>query len=124
MSKGYGILLVSHVPSIADGLKELLKQVAADITIVSAGGTDEGDIGTSFDRISNGLESMKEQKVLAFYDLGSAKMNLEMAMETTSKKVTLHDTAFVESAYTAASLLQADAPIDMIEEQVNALKIK
>ncbi|SFH89228.1 dihydroxyacetone kinase phosphoryl donor subunit DhaM [Pisciglobus halotolerans] len=124
MSKTHGILLVSHVPAIADGLKELLSQVAADVTIISAGGTDENEIGTSFDKISQGLESFEEERVLAFYDLGSAKMNLEMAMEVATKKVTLYDTAFVESAYTAASLLQADAPIDMIEEQVNALKVK
>ena len=43
----YGILVVSHVPEIAAGLPKLLKQAAADVPITFAGGTDDGDIGTS-----------------------------------------------------------------------------
>lgn len=124
MSKEAGILLVSHVQEVAEGLNKLLQQVAADVTIVPAGGTEDGDVGTSFDKISAALEGMKEENVMAFYDLGSAKMNLEMAMETSEKNVTLYDTAFIESAYTAASLLQAEAPMDMIQEQLRELQVK
>lgn len=124
MSKEIGVLLVSHVAEIADGLKMLLSQVAGDVTIKTAGGTENGDVGTNFDKISVALEDFEEPTILAFYDLGSAKMNLEMAMETSDKAVTLYDTAFIESAYTAASLLQADVPIEDIDKQLDELKVK
>lgn len=124
MSKDTGVLLVSHVSEVAEGLKKLLSQVAADVTIVAAGGTEDGEVGTSFDKISAALEGFEESTILAFYDLGSAKMNLEMAMETSDKEVTLYDTAFIESAYTAASLLQADVPVEDINKQLEELKVK
>lgn len=124
MSKEYGVLLVSHVSEIADGLAKLISEVAKDVTVKSAGGTPEGGIGTSFDRIEEALSSFEEETVLAFYDLGSAKMNLELAIETSDKTVHLYDTALIESAYTAAALLQAKAPLDAIEEQLASLKIK
>lgn len=124
MANKPGILLVSHVSDIADGLATLLGQVAADVTIKAAGGTEEGEVGTSFDKISAAVEGFEEDTILAFYDLGSAKMNLEMAIETTDKTITLYDTAFIESAYTAASLLQVDVPVEDIDKQLVELKVK
>ncbi|OJG73191.1 dihydroxyacetone kinase, phosphotransfer subunit [Enterococcus phoeniculicola] len=99
-------------------------EVAKDVTVVVAAGLEDGGVGTSMERISTGIDSISEETILAFYDLGSAKMNLEMAMEMTEKEVRLYDTAFVESAYTAAALLQAGAELSMIEEQIAELKIK
>ena len=63
-------------------------------------------------------------EILAFYDLGSAKMNLEMAIEMSDKKVHLYDTAFLEGAYTAASLIQAGVNLEDIEKQLKPLTIK
>lgn len=124
MANKPGILLVSHVSDIADGLATLLGQVAGDVTIIAAGGTEDGEVGTSFDKISAAVEEFEEDTILAFYDLGSAKMNLEMAIETTDKSITLYDTAFIESAYTAASLLQVDVPVEDIDKQLAELKVK
>jgi dihydroxyacetone kinase phosphotransfer subunit len=124
MSKEYGILLVSHVEEVASGLLQLLDQVAKDVTIKAAGGTEDGDVGTSFDKISETLSTFDEETVLCFYDLGSAKMNLEMAMEMTDKKIELFNTAFIEGAYTAASLIQADVDLDTIKTQLKELIIK
>ncbi|HJE96857.1 dihydroxyacetone kinase phosphoryl donor subunit DhaM [Ligilactobacillus acidipiscis] len=119
-----GITIVSHVPEIAEGLPKLLKQVAADVPLTFAGGTDDGDIGTSMEKISQAFADNSADEILAFYDLGSAKMNLEMAQEMSDKTIHLYDTALIESAYTAASLLQADVPLNDIEEQLKPLKIK
>ena len=124
MSKEYGVLLISHVEDIANGLAQLIDQVAGDVTIKTAGGTEDGDIGTSFDKISAVLGEFEEDKVLAFYDLGSAKMNLEMALEFTDKEVKLYETALIEGSYVAASLLQADVDLATIDEQLKPLKIK
>lgn len=124
MAKEYGILLISHVEEVATGLAKLIGQVAEDVTIKTAGGTEDGEIGTSFDKISAVLGEFEEEKVLAFYDLGSAKMNLEMALDFTDKEVKLYETAFVEGAYVTASLLQADVDLETIEAQLEPLTVK
>lgn len=124
MTKEYGLLLISHVEEIATGLAKLLDQVAGDVTIKTAGETEDGEIGTSFDKINSVLGEFEEEKILAFYDLGSAKMNLEMAMEFSDKEITLYETALIEGAYVAASLLQTDLDLEMIEEQLEPLIIK
>lgn len=124
MNKEYGVLLISHVEEIATGLVKLISQVATDVTIKTAGGTEDGDIGTSFDKINAVLDEFEEDKILAFYDLGSAKMNLEMAMEFSDKEIILYETALIEGAYVAASLLQADVDLETIEEQLKPLIIK
>lgn len=119
-----GITLVSHVPDIANGLPKLLKQVAKDVPITTAGGTNDNDIGTSMDKIIKAFKENSADEILAFYDLGSAKMNLEMAIEMSNKKVHLYDTAFIEGAYTAASLIQAGVSLADIEKQLKPLTIK
>ncbi|EFO67512.1 dihydroxyacetone kinase phosphoryl donor subunit DhaM [Lactobacillus iners] len=119
-----GITLVSHSPKIVAGLSDLLSQVAKDVSITIAGGTEQNDIGTSMDKIMTAFEENKADEILAFYDLGSAKMNLEMAQEFANKKIHLYDVAFIEGAYTAATLLQAGVDLSTIEAQLVPLKIK
>lgn len=119
-----GITLVSHSPKIVAGLSDLLSQVAKDVSITIAGGTEQNDIGTSMDKIMTAFEENKADEILTFYDLGSAKMNLEMAQEFASKKIHLYDVAFIEGAYTAATLLQAGVDLSTIEAQLVPLKIK
>ena len=124
MSEQYGILLVSHVTELAEGLARLLKPVAKDITVNAVGGAEDGGIGTSFDKVTAALNEMPEPNILAFYDLGSAKMNLELVSEMTEKNLVICDAAFVEGAYLTAALLQADTPYEKIREQLQELYVK
>lgn len=119
-----GIVVVSHVPEIAAGIQRLLGQVAQDVSITIAGGTDDNQVGTSLTKITQAFDANHADELLAFYDLGSAKMNLEMAIEMSDKTVHLYDTALIEGAYTAASLLQAAVPLADVEAQLAPLKIK
>lgn len=119
-----GIVIVSHVKEIGDGLARLIKEIAADVPVTVAAGLASGEVGTSFDKINQAFEENSAEHLLAFYDLGSAKMNLEMAIDTTEKEVELFDTALIESAYTAAALLQVDTSLEAIKEQLVPLKIK
>ena len=119
-----GITLVSHVPEITKGLNKLLKQVAKDVPITIAGGTNDQDIGTSMDKILQAFSDNQASEILAFYDLGSAKMNLELAQEMTSKKIHVYDVSFIEGAYTAAALVEAGVDLSEIEQQLGPLKIK
>lgn len=119
-----GITIVSHVPEIAVGIEKLIKQVAKDVPLTLAGGTNDNDIGTSMDKIIKAFNENQSDEILAFYDLGSAKMNLDMAVEFSDKKVHLYNTALIEGAYTAASLLQANVPLNEIEKQLQPLVVK
>ena len=119
-----GITLVSHVSAIPTGLTKLLDQVSKDVSITTAGGTNEEDIGTSMDKVLQAFSDNKADEILAFYDLGSAKMNIELATEMTSKKIHLYDVAFIEGAYTAATLIEAGVNLTEIEKQLECLKIK
>lgn len=124
MSKKYGITLVSHVPEVADGVKKLLSQVAKDVDITTAGGTNDNSIGTSMDKIMKAFDDNSADEILAFYDLGSAKMNLDMAIEMTDKKIHLYNAAFIEGAYVAATLAEVDVDISEIDKQLKPLIVK
>ncbi|NLH34835.1 MAG: PTS-dependent dihydroxyacetone kinase phosphotransferase subunit DhaM [Lactococcus chungangensis] len=119
-----GIVLVTHVTEISEGLVKLLREVAKDVDITVGAGLDGGEIGTSFERIQVAFDVNPADELLVFYDLGSAKMNLEMVMEISERSVHLYDTAFVESAYTAAALIQAGSSLEEIAQQLVPLKIK
>ena len=79
--------MVSHVSDVVNGVARLINEVAKDVPVTTAGGTEDNGVGTSFEKILTAFEENKADKILAFYDLGSAKMNLEMAMEMTDKEV-------------------------------------
>ncbi|MBG9981522.1 PTS-dependent dihydroxyacetone kinase phosphotransferase subunit DhaM [Aerococcaceae bacterium DSM 111020] len=117
------IVVVSHVPEITTGVTRLLQEVAQDVDIHLVGGLEDGSIGTSFDRVQEQIEATQHDHVFAFYDLGSAKMNLEMAMDFSGKNIELFDVAFIEGSYTAAALLQAGAEVEEIRSQLSALKV-
>lgn len=118
-----GIIIVSHVYEIAKGINRLLQEVASDVNIEVVGGISKVGIGTSFDNILQLIEQHPSDNLLAFYDLGSAKMNLEMARELSEKSITIYDVPIVEGSYTAAALLQANAANNVIEQQLKELHI-
>lgn len=120
----YGIVIVSHSPKIAEGVKDLISQAAPSLSITYAGGTDEGKIGSSLENIQKAFDDNQGQTILTFYDLGSSKMNLEMFLEMTDKDVHKYDVALVEGAYTAATLAEIDSPLTTIEDSLKKLKIK
>ena len=119
----YGIVIVSHSANIAQGIYDLIQEVAKDVSITYVGGTEEGGIGTSFETASQAMESNSAESLLAFYDLGSAKMNLEMAIEFTTKEVEVFDVPVVEGTYTAAALLQAGVELDTVKAQLAEMKL-
>lgn len=118
------ILLVSHVADLAQGVAALLGEVAQDVEIIQAAGLEDGGIGTSFERIQTAVDQAQADQIYAFYDLGSAKMDLEMVQEMTDKPITIYDTAFVEGAYNAAALTQAGLNQEEMEKQLKDLVVK
>lgn len=119
-----GITIVSHVSEIAEGVKKLISQVSKDTPITIAGGTDNNEIGTSMDKIISAFSRNKADSILAFYDLGSSKMNLEMAAEMIDKNVHIYNVPLIEGAYIAASLIPIGENLGEIEKQLKPLTIK
>ena len=119
-----GVVLVSHVAQIPEGLKRLVAEVAKDVPVTTAGGLENNGVGTSMERILTAINDNAADEIYAFYDLGSAKMNLELAIEMTEKKVQFFDVAFIEGAYTACALLQAGVEEQMILDELAPLEIK
>ncbi len=79
-----GIVLVSHSPpQIANGILELVSQMAPDYKqIVACGGTAEGEIGTNPAAIMEGIAHVNDDDgVVILVDIGSAIMSAEMALE-------------------------------------------
>lgn len=118
-----GLIIVSHSKSIAEGVVELIQQVAQEVSITFVGGTEDGGIGSSFELVQKAIEDNPKEHLLAFYDLGSAHMNLEMAVEFSEKDITIQDVPLVEGAYTAAALLQVDTPLEEVAKQLADLAI-
>lgn len=93
-----GIVVVSHSARLAEGVVELAAQMAAGVPIVAAGGDDEGGIGTSLDKVNAALaEADTGDGVVVLYDLGSAQMTAEMAIDLLGgDRVRLVDAPLVE----------------------------
>lgn len=119
-----GIAIISHSNLVAKGIEQLIREVARDIPLVAIGGTEDGGIGTSFDRINQAVEILPTDIVLAFFDLGSAKMNLELANDFSDKEIQIQSTPILEGAYTASALLQAGADLEVISHQLAELQIE
>ncbi len=118
-----GIVVISHSKHIAQGVIDLVSEVARDISITYVGGTEDGGIGTSFDQVQAVVEQNDKDTLLAFFDLGSAKMNLELVADFSDKDIIINSVPIVEGAYTAAALLQAGADFDSIQAQLSELTI-
>src|SRR4030095_16540545 len=68
-----GIVLISHSRRIAEGAAELVGQIARGVRVIPAGGTEDGRIGTSTDRIAAAIAAADTgDGVLLIADLGSS----------------------------------------------------
>lgn len=99
-----GLLIVSHSPRIAEGIKELADQMTSGrVPIRAAGGTSDGRLGTSPDHIRAGFDAIAgPDGVLVLMDLGSAVMSAECALESARYPMVLSNAPLVEGSVLAA----------------------
>jgi PTS hybrid protein len=111
-----GLVLVSHSAKLASGLVELIAQLAPDVTVVTAAGTDDGRIGTSPDAVAAALGSADSgDGVVVIPDLGSAVLSVRVALEDApTEKAVLVDAPFVEGAVSAAVTAGTGASLDEV----------
>jgi PTS hybrid protein len=116
MSEKVGIVLVSHSADLAAGLAELAGQMAGSVTLATAGGTDDGGIGTSFAKVSAAVAGANTGAgVVVVSDLGSALLTaetvLDMLPEEERASVAVVDVPFVEGGIAAA--VEAESGADL-----------
>jgi PTS hybrid protein len=114
---GIGLVIVSHSEKIADGIVDLAGQMAPDVAIVAAGGTDDSGLGTSFDKISTAiLAADTGDGVVVLCDLGSAILTAETALDflddDVRARVRIADAPLVEGAVAAAVSAQTGGDLD------------
>ena len=99
-----GIVIVSHSQKLAEGVVEIAKMMAADAPLVAAGGLDDGNLGTSYEKILAAIESVYSSNgVAVLMDMGSAVMTTEMVLEDLERdNVLMIDCPIVEGAVLAA----------------------
>ncbi|TVP82355.1 MAG: PTS-dependent dihydroxyacetone kinase phosphotransferase subunit DhaM [Alkalicoccus sp.] len=98
------LVLVSHSREIADGLKKLLGEMQPEVAIAAAGGEEDGGIGTNAEVIARAVEEVYTEKgTVILFDLGSALLNAELALELDGKKqnVRIADAPMIEGGLAA-----------------------
>ncbi|WP_125982196.1 PTS sugar transporter subunit IIA domain-containing protein [Loigolactobacillus iwatensis] len=119
-----GIIIVTHTPEMAEGLARLLRHIAKSVPVTFAGGNSMGQIGTSMSQVQLAVNTNEATELLAFYDFGSARRNVELASAFSTKPIHLYDVALVEGAHTAAVGLQAGVDRAGLDKQLLALQVK
>jgi dihydroxyacetone kinase phosphotransfer subunit len=99
-----GIVIVSHSEKLAAGVVEIARMMAPNAPLAAAGGLEDGELGTSYARISAAVEAVySEDGVAVLMDMGSAVMTTEIVVEDMEdKKVMMLDCPLVEGAVLAA----------------------
>jgi phosphoenolpyruvate---glycerone phosphotransferase subunit DhaM len=126
-----GIVLVSHSAELAEGAANLAAQVSGGtVTIVAAGGTDDGDLGTSAAKVERALRQADQGAgVVVLPDLGSAVLTVRAVLEDygSAGSVLLADAPFVEGAVAATVIAAAGGDLKAVaaaaEEARHARKL-
>ena len=114
-----GIVIVSHSPKVAEGIKDIAQQMAKDVNIIAAGGTEGGEIGTDALKIQEAIfEANTGNGVIVMVDLGSAVLSAETALEFLDeelrKNVRIADAPIVEGAIVAAVQASTGAGLEEV----------
>lgn len=126
-----GIILVSHSDKITDGIKEMIEEMisnSSNVTVISAGGTGDGRLGTNSLTILESINQLKDASdILIFGDIGSAILCAETAIEMVDdaslrEKTLLINAPLVEGAFAAA--VQASVCCtreEILQEMINVI---
>ncbi|MRG58388.1 HPr family phosphocarrier protein [Agromyces sp. CFH 90414] len=119
MGDRIGLVFVSHSELIARGLVDLAGQMAPNTSLVAAGGTDDGRIGTSFERVSAAIaEADAGAGAVVLCDLGSAILTAETALDFLDDdqrgRVRIVDAPLVEGGVAAAVAAEAGDDLETV----------
>ena len=127
-----GILIASHSDLLARGVAELAGQMAPGVVIGTAGGLEDGGLGTSYDCIEAALEAVLAavegpgSGAVVLTDLGSATMTAESVVEMSDsrERIRLVDTALVEGAVAAAVRAEVGDSLDDVARAAASVRFR
>ena len=121
------ILIASHSHKLAEGLTELLGQMAGGVNIEYSGGTEDGELGSNFEEINEKMTRLAEDGLVVFFDLGSSMMNCETAYEMLDddlkEKVVLAGSPLVESSVQIGVSIDENTELDDIKNMISKYKL-
>lgn len=112
-----GLVIVSHSVKIAEGVVDVAIQMAPNVHFEAAGGTDDGGIGTNFERVQSALRVADSGAgVAVLCDLGSAVLTAETARDFADapERIRIVDAPIVEGAIAAAVAAESGADLDAV----------
>jgi dihydroxyacetone kinase phosphotransfer subunit len=120
-----GLVLVSHSEEMAEGLREILAEVAPGVRVAVAAGGPDGVLGTNALAIAGAVEALADLAgVVVLVDLGSAVLSAETALEqldpALAERVRLADAPFVEGGAAAALAAAGGAGPDGVLQAAEA----
>ena len=117
-----GLVVVSHSAKVAEGVVEMAGQMAGEVRIQAAGGTDDGGIGTDATLIAEAIAAADDgDGVLVLVDLGSAVLSAQLAIdefvdEGIRGRVRIAEAPVVEGAVFAAIQANTGSSLDEVEQ--------
>ncbi|MET9494806.1 PTS fructose transporter subunit IIA [Streptomyces sp. NPDC006552] len=118
---GVGIVLVSHSRDVAESVARLAAGLAAGgstAPVAAAGGTEDGGLGTSAERISAAAAEVdRGAGVAVLVDLGSAVLTVKALLaegDELPEGTRLVDAPFLEGAVAAVVSASAGADLDAV----------
>jgi dihydroxyacetone kinase phosphotransfer subunit len=114
------LVLVSHSRQLAEGLQQMVEQVAGpEVRVLVAAGTEDGRLGTSAPAITEAIRTADDgHGVLVLIDLGSAALSAELALEDLDphqrERVRISGAPFVEGAILAAVEATLGSDLDAV----------
>jgi PTS hybrid protein len=118
------LVVVSHSEKLADGAVELAAPMAPDVVMVAAGGTADGRIGTSLEKVMSAMDQAAGgEGVVVLTDLGSAVLTAESALELAADPsgILLADAPLVEGLVAAAVAAQGGADAQAVKRAAEAV---
>ena len=122
MTETVSIVIVSHSRSVAEGTRDMVRQMVGDeVKVVTCGGNPAGGLGTDVGQILQALNAAYSPKgVVVCVDLGGAETNSEMAIEMMEehkqKNIVICDAAIVEGAIMAATEASSGASLEEVKK--------
>lgn len=123
-----GIVAVSHSEEIAEGIKDLAKElVPREVPLLSIGGED-GRIGTDIDEIIDAVKKVhNERGVIIIGDVGSSLMNSKSALELLAMEgydnVVLSSAPLVEGVMVAVIETNLCKDLEEIKEKIESKRL-
>jgi len=123
MSNSVSIVIVAHSEQLALGVRDVALQMAsgADVPVIPAGGTEDGRLGTSPDKLLNALQQILDKggSALILADLGSSIMVAEMVLDDLPPewraRVRLANAPLVEGAVAAVVAAAGGGSLDTVQ---------